>query len=1839
MISCTPEFVTDLSAGGENCVSRPITYNHSLIEGEPGSMEYELNSLVDDNGVSFMNVTNLLGKRTGVSVTRTGQIKTKGGCEYTQGGPASCSGEYEIIYSISFDAPHTSGDVPELIVMHSGLKVNDAASIFTSSICPIADFPQGCETPLASALGPSIGNIYEGSYLETALEETKGSQPDGFVVLHYECESDVTVMPSGSMLIEGNKGTFDETSFVSNMIPGQWLRFSSTPGNDHYEQIDSTNETSGIVTLRRVSPFNGSYVDVEYGTYFSDWAEDYGSSGVSNECLSARFHSTLAIDISIGDEFLSVSDWESKLKGLSVIDSTGIVVSRKLAHLSDEIGYIWMITFLKQPGNVNQLSCTSTTNSQRCDVSTVLNSSMITGTFELETTWPHEYETSNISTFGSNKLQWNIEADELRSQLESIVEDDNKVFGSLNITRYPYKPPSHLRWAGAYSWSIEFTSRAGNVPRMTYVQNLNGVNVYLEVADEDSGQEDTFQGSRDSYSFSFDDPGTAIDGNQVSGSFGISWRGNDIFDYINTSEVFNVQTGGEGNDRFTAMSAERMLDLMTEHMFANFTGMVEVTRLPSYNQVMGYTYCVVFVHEDVGGDIALMKSILPDMLKGKNTYVNIEEKSSGTSLLGTFRLRFNGESTRAIAHDATAQDVEGALNELLSISPSVVMVSRTNALRTGPSTGIGGKSTQVGGYTWLVTFTSHIWREPTASHNFTAIPGNWIGEPALQSDTWDSGFSKAWGKNVGNVPSIECVSDGLYTTNGLLPSNGCVVSEIIQGTDPLAGKFQLCLDTSDTNSSMSVSLSDCTELIDHNAPARGNDGSSMEEKLEALSNIGNIHVERSAVNVRNGGYTWTVTFLHDVDGPCEQKDDLYLMCNSPGNVPKLCSNEGISVCDTSSLLGSCSRPGQCTKLTILDESDFIDNVRPPAMNEIQKIAVIDSQYLGWTNGSIIESTSVSQYRLVVNGIESSCIRHDASPEVVQSSIQAALDASDGGHVHVTQKRFESEAPNGFIYLATFYDSGDIDEMVPLYSSSTSTCPFSFGPNKSVQVMPILNGQLHPTTCEYCQDGRVNRGSLTRFESAGFPVDGVLPWNAHPIDVKTHLQQSPGLVVDVERTILDKFGNVQWIVTFVGNSESVPPGSGDIQMLIVEQETENIGSAQFITVQEIQKGSEGMGGHFSINYSASNGPLNISFSESPQSFMSKMNTLSTIGEVYVTREKYPSEIDGGWGDIPASNVYGGYEWKIYFVKNLGISDGYSFPAGSGNVMPPSIDANGMLGREVRVEFDKVIEGSEPIEGSFRLELGGESSDHIPHFAPAEFVEKVIDDLNVIGPVTVSEQQLAMHKIEGIKITAVKDQSRLLVSGGNIMKHLAPGDLFRIGRSNDSFVYDGSVEIGKADVIQGSPFLISTEVNGYTVEVGQRIKLGGDFYNVRRNGLEIQQIVVHRVKGMSNIPFYRLNATINGHSEESGCLNFEASANDIEDALNGLSIIGTKGVYVTKSSGSDGFIGNAHFYKVYFRGSKVAGNIAQLEALNCTTSPTLNNYNSHIAIKTLVQGGSVEHQRISLSSDSGYVDNIPAFQVIISYFDDSSVKSFSSGCIEWGEPVLGLDYVARQSVRVSSTYNVLEVVKGKDESLFVVTADGFIEGVIGVEDILFLGGSCEGIVQYVQGDGTSFLLKSSDNCDAVVSGEAIEIVPDVTILEHFSGKKVTRNDVTTLTTYSDRPVVSNSNIFKIEVEFRGVTRQTSCLPFGVEAKLLENELGSLFDYDLNGIINTDDIDHLYVTREGDGTKFWAYGYVYHIESRGESLFECVSFFGFFRQLFALTFIYFRIKKTSRSQFCPR
>ena len=84
----------------------------------------------------------------------------------------------------------------------------------------------------------------------------------------------------------------------------------------------------------------------------------------------------------------------------------------------------------------------------------------------------------------------------------------------------------------------------------------------------------------------------------------------------------------------------------------------------------------------------------------------------------TFQLQYNGEITRLINHDETAEDMQSALNQLNSIAPSEVVVSRsTEQVKTGPANGVGGVSMQVGGYVWYVAFASNTWKDSTEHHN------------------------------------------------------------------------------------------------------------------------------------------------------------------------------------------------------------------------------------------------------------------------------------------------------------------------------------------------------------------------------------------------------------------------------------------------------------------------------------------------------------------------------------------------------------------------------------------------------------------------------------------------------------------------------------------------------------------------------------------------------------------------------------------------------------------------------------------------------------------------------------------------------------------------------------------------------------------------------------------------------------------------------------------------------------------------------------------------------------------------------------------------------------------
>ena len=314
-ISCNPGSVTNPVTGGDHCVSTPISpQSFSAIEGDVGTLQHAINSLLDDNQKPFMTVSdNMPTKQTAVSVTRTAEIQTKEGC--TLGGPgvkATCAGKYVISYRIRFDAPHSSGDTPPLTIVSSSVRVDTSSDPYTNKICPIGYFVDGCDNPVGSAADTIThhGSFYANSATHTAHESVKGSQPTGMVTLDYECESQVIKLPISktmTVLSDGNgwKASFDDATFTDNMIVGQWLRFNAGDGNDIYRQIsdfDLSDDTVTFVSVAPASSFGRSYSDVEFGTYHSDWSNtDSTVSGVSSICKAQRVHTTLPIDVTSHD--------------------------------------------------------------------------------------------------------------------------------------------------------------------------------------------------------------------------------------------------------------------------------------------------------------------------------------------------------------------------------------------------------------------------------------------------------------------------------------------------------------------------------------------------------------------------------------------------------------------------------------------------------------------------------------------------------------------------------------------------------------------------------------------------------------------------------------------------------------------------------------------------------------------------------------------------------------------------------------------------------------------------------------------------------------------------------------------------------------------------------------------------------------------------------------------------------------------------------------------------------------------------------------------------------------------------------------------------------------------------------------------------------------------------------------------------------------------------------------------------------------------------------------------------------------------------------------------------
>lgn len=482
------------------------------------------------------------------------------------------------------------------------------------------------------------------------------------------------------------------------------------------------------------------------------------------------------------------------------------------------IGYNYNITFYCANGNVPSLGCNTSGTSpftstnadmmsleppegRQCQVTTKIDGSFVSGEFTLSTSYPHIKEGTSLWNYTTSPLSWHATADEVDTALEAMRDlDGTQVFGFVTVKRHVYWPNGAYKWSGQYNWSITFDTRPGNVPEMLSNHSMESSSGGASVV-----------------------VGTARDGNEIDGGFGFTFclggsdctttnesyfsafltedemkaRFSEAFFTrgsveVNVSEAFESNEARvkysdngtvlevsdwlylDGNDYTIDSVLTDPIDGGYDHLIllsADITSdegiyntsfgttAVSVTRTGP-TQSMGYSWEITFSNKTVGGDQQDIQST-SDKLTGSGVDISISETQQGNQLTGTFTLSYNGETSSEIPFDASAASVQSAINSLSSVYPSQVDVTRTDETID--------RSQQVGGHTWKIVFDSNTWHDPTDhSSSETYIDGSWIGDAANWEDTWPSTgegrFSKAWGKNVGLLPDMDCSSDGLGTT-------------------------------------------------------------------------------------------------------------------------------------------------------------------------------------------------------------------------------------------------------------------------------------------------------------------------------------------------------------------------------------------------------------------------------------------------------------------------------------------------------------------------------------------------------------------------------------------------------------------------------------------------------------------------------------------------------------------------------------------------------------------------------------------------------------------------------------------------------------------------------------------------------------------------------------------------------------------------------------------------------------------------------------------------------------------------------------------------------------------
>lgn len=127
------------------------------------------------------------------------------------------------------------------------------------------------------------------------------------------------------------------------------------------------------------------------------------------------------------------------------------------------------------------------------------------------------------------------------------------------------------------------------------------------------------------------------------------------------------------------------------------------------------------------------------------------------------------------------------------------------------------------------------------------------------------------------------------------------------------------------------------------------------------------------------------------------------------------------------------------------------------------------------------------------------------------------------------------------------------------------------------------------------------------------------------------------------------------------------------------------------------------------------------------------------------------------------------------------------------------------------------------------------------------------------------------------------------------------------------------------VPGWPVLETDNDLSSKAATGRQIRVAGSRYTLRRVGAEIQTVTLAADESSSN-DFWQLSLVHSGLTGETLCLPFDATGDDVDEALESLAAVDAGGVVVTRRG--SGIHGDPYVHSVYFEGEKTAGDVNQV-----------------------------------------------------------------------------------------------------------------------------------------------------------------------------------------------------------------------------------------------------------------------------------------------------------------------